>query len=749
MLLLVHGVVQGVGFRPTVYRIAKSLKCKGYVRNNGSYVEICIDKDHEEFIKLLNQHLPPLANIDKIEIEKSQSHKKYNDFEIIISQNGFRTSSIPPDTALCDDCTKELLDKNDRRHLYPFTNCTNCGARFSLISDVPYDRINTSMHKFNLCKTCESEYNNPLDRRFHAQTISCPQDGPAYTLYDHSGLKIPVKEPIADFAHKLDDGALGVIKSWGGMHITCILPKLNRLRKWYNRPAKPFAIMVKDISIAEKYAIIDSHAKKLIQSPNRPIVLVRKRELNTFDDGLASTLETISPGLDNIGIYLPYTGVQHILFQELHNEALVMTSANPTGEPLIISNQEALKLNLDFYLLHNRDIINRIDDSLIIPINDKKMFIRKSRGFVPDPLRVEYKNNIISIGAERNVTSSLSRNGQLYTSQYIGNINYYDTLQFLRSGIELLIQLLGVKDIDAIAIDLHPQYPSRGLSKELAERFNADLVEIQHHWSHAASLMLDNNITEPIIALSCDGAGYGPDGTIWGGEVLYSNLDSFKRIGSLEEIPLIGGDAAVKDPRRIVFGIFERLGITDVCDNYFDEQSCEIFKKLMESSPMTTSFGRVLDALAYYLQISNSRTYDGEPAMRLEKYLDKGKPKYEFSTEIVNSERKIIRTLPLFEQLHDYCKKIELSDQTKSDLVHSFIKCIIDNFIEISTEYTEKEGVKYLGFTGGVSYNLPIMQMIDKSVLKSNFGFLTHDRIPNGDGGISVGQNVIAGNLIN
>ncbi len=281
----------------------------------------------------------------------------------------------------------------------------------------------------------------------------------------------------------------------------------------------------------------------------------------------------VSPGLNNIGIYLPYSGIQYLLFQYLKDDALVMTSANPAGEPLIIDNNDALKLGLDAYLLHNRRIINRVDDSLIIPFNDKILFIRKSRGYIPDPIIIDYETNVVTIGAERNVTSSISRSNQLFTSQYIGNVNYYNTLKFLKSGTEYLIELLGVEKIDAVGIDLHPQYPSRGFGKELSDKHGATLYEVQHHWAHAASLMLDAGIQDPIIALTCDGAGYGPDGVVWGGEVIYSEWAEYERLGSFEEMPLIGGDAATKDPKRLVFGIYEQLGLIDHSRSYFDEKT--------------------------------------------------------------------------------------------------------------------------------------------------------------------------------
>lgn len=747
MKLYVYGIVQGVGFRPTVYRVAKSMGCNGYVRNNGSNVEIFVDKNHDEFLKLLKKELPPLARIDNIEFSKSDISEKFEDFKIIFSKNGTRESFLPPDTAICNDCLMELFDEEDRRYLYPFINCTNCGARFSLISNVPYDRNNTSMKEFLLGKKCEREYKNPENRRFHAQTISCSKDGPLYSLYNTNKKKIDTINPIKDFANEIEKGKIGIVKSWGGMHIVCSLSEIDRMRNWYKRPNKPFAVMVKDLKTINKFAVLNECSKQLLLSNQKPIVLLPKK--NISDEILKNYIEIISPGLDKIGMYLPYSGVQHILFHYLRDDALVMTSANPKGEPIILENKEAFSLNLDLYLLHNRKIINRIDDSVIVPYHNRKFFIRKSRGFVIDPLKIDYKEKIITFGAERNVTSSLSKNYNLYTSQYIGNTNYYKTLEFLNTASQFLVDLFGIENIDAFGIDFHPQYPSRRIGIELSEKYDVGIIEVQHHWAHAVSLMLDNNINEPIIALTFDGAGYGTEGTVWGGEILLSEFDNFERLGSLEEIPLIGGDKAVREPKRLVFGIFEKLGIEEVTRKYYDEKTCETFSKIIPNSPKTSSFGRILDAISYFLKISEDRTYDGEPAMRLEKYLNIGELKYEFVTEKLNFDRKIIRTLPLFEQLYDYSKNLELTEKVKSDLTYSFIYCLLKNFVDIAVGEAEKNGINYIGFTGGVSYNIPITKIIDDLVKKTDLKLLLHDRIPNGDGGISVGQNVIVGNTIN
>jgi hydrogenase maturation protein HypF len=765
MQLKIFGTVQGVGFRPFVYKIAKRLGYTGYVRNNGSNVEIVLDGDHKKFLKEFKAHLPPLAHIDYIEKADGEITKdllKKNkitngEFKILLSTDGIRESAIPPDTALCIDCLKELFNEKDRRYLYPFINCTDCGARFSVISNMPYDREKTSMSPFSLCDKCKLEFSDPENRRMHAQTISCCANGPEFSFYSHGGVQVSTKNPIKDSAKELDNGKMGIIKSWGGMHIVSILSEIQHMRNWYNRPEKPFAIMAKDIETVEKYCRLDNYTKKLLEIPQRPIVLVPKK----MDSPHLEILEKISPGLDTIGVYLPYSPIQYLLFHYLKSDALIMTSANPQGEPLIIENEKAFELDLDFYLLHNREIINRVDDSLVIPHKNNFYFIRKSRGFIPAPIDVCYNKIILSVGAERNVTATVSKKGKMYTSQYIGNTFYYNTLEFLRESIQHLFRLLGISKVDAIALDLHPQYPTRKFARELADEYKVDTFEIQHHWSHAASLMLDAEVHEPIIALTLDGAGYAPDGTIWGGEVLFSYFDRYKQIGSIEQLPLIGGDMAVHHPRRLVFGIYEKLGLNSDELGYFTPGESEVYRNIIKTSPQTSSLGRILDSLSCYLGISTKRTYDGEPAMKLERYLSQGKPEFQFETTAVSTEDgpKIIQTLPLFKQLFDYVgsrNPMDLSEQEKANLSFCFVSELMKNLVQIAISGAKSMEVNYIGLTGGVAYNLPIVEMVRSEMekaksskgKKSAIRFLTHSRLPNGDGGISTGQNVITGHMM-
>ena len=737
--IFIRGVVQGVGFRPAVYRIAKRMGLKGYVRNNGSNVEIVLDRNYEKFLTALRKELPPLARIDDTAIEKTS--EKYDDFIILKSRNGMKHSTLPADTGICDDCLKELFDMENKRYLYPFTNCTNCGARFSLIKDVPYDRKNTSMNDFVLCESCRKEYLSPEDRRFHAQTTSCPECGPGYVLYDKNKKIVDGDNPVKEFAGLIDKNIIGVLKGWGGMHICCSLNAVKKLRKWYKREQKPFAVMMRNLDTVKRYIEVSDVEEKLLTSPQKPVVLLRKKN----EQEVSGILEDVSPGLPNIGVMLPYSGLHHILFHYMKNDGIVMTSGNIPGEPMMTLNRDVFELGAEYYLLHNRDIVSRCDDSVIRVYGERKFFIRKSRGYVPVKIDVDYDECIVGVGAEQNVSATVSKNGAIYSSQYIGNTSYYPTLTFLEESTGHLMNLLGVNSIDGVGIDLHPWYVTKKFGEKISEKYDAELFGVQHHWAHAVSLMIDNKINEDVVALTLDGTGYGSDGKIWGGEVLLSDYVSFDRSGSLEEIPLIGGDAAVRDPRRIVFGVFEKLGVRN---GYFNEKEANILRKSMKNAPLTTSFGRVLDALSCYLGICQKQTYDGEPAMKLEKYLEKGKLKYDFEATVTNRDRKIVSTLDLFRQLVDCSKSKKISERNKADLSYSFVYHLLKKLTEIALEKADEKNIRYIGITGGVSYNTTITKIMEGFVKKSDKKFLTHDSIPNGDGGISAGQNAVVGHRL-
>jgi len=745
MRIRVTGVVQGVGFRPCVYKIATEMGLTGYVRNNGSNVEVVLDDDHNKFIVRLKAELPPLAKIENITIENSDDvdMAEYKKFTILMSRSGERSSVIPADSALCDNCTEELFSPSDRRYLYPFINCTDCGARYSLIKDVPYDRPKTSMAGFDMCPSCLDEYKNPGNRRFHAQTTACPVCGPKFTLHDSEGAVLETNQEgcFKEFAACLNEGKVGVMKSWGGMHICGNFASIPRMRELYRRPQKAFAVMMRDLDAVRKYSKLTPADEKLLTSLTRPIVLLKKRDLSS------EIMEMISPGLDTVGVMLPYSPAHLLLFRYFPGDGIVATSANLPGEPICIDNEKSFALGLDSYLLHDRDIVQRVDDSVIRTLDEKLFYLRKSRSYVPDPINVDYGSSILSLGAEENVVTAISKRQKIFLSQFIGNTKNYDTLLFLEEATEHMCGLLGIEELDCVARDLHPRYATREVAGNYAKKFDCELLDVQHHWAHAASLALDNEIDETIVALAIDGSGYGPDGTIWGGEILESSFEDYKRIGRLQYIPLLGGEKAIRDVRRLVFAISELTGKELDFPNYSDNEK-DIFRKMVNKSILTSSTGRVLDALSSYLDICNYRSYDGEPAMKLEKYLAMGRQNYDFEISTREEECSVIETLPLFEQM--FARGRPKKFREKCDIAHSLVSAMVGEMTRVACEHALSQGIRYVGATGGVSYNEPIIRMIQVEMKRyPELELILHNRLPSGDGGISAGQNVIAGNKIN
>ena len=468
MKVVIRGTVQGVGFRPAVYRAAVKAGASGTVCNDGSNVIIDSD-DVEGILDVLLRELPPLAKIDSIErIDGEYIGSK--GFSIIGSGEGGNGASIPTDSCICDDCLREMLSPG-RRHSYPFTTCTNCGPRFTLLRKVPYDRPNTSMDGFPMCPECGREFSEPSDRRFHHQTICCPLCGPSYRLVDKDGKGIDTDDPIGYLAERLDEGCIGVVKGWGGMHICCNLDMLQEMRDWYGRKNKPFAIMCRDVEALRRYADPTDTELEMVTSPHRPIVLMRKIP--------SDITETASPGLDNIGMFLPYTGMHHILFSEMEHDALVMTSANIPGEPMIIDDDRVLELGADYYLLHDQPIVNRADDSVIRFLGDRTQFIRRSRGNMPYHLDTSLKGHVVAVGAQENLTGSVAADGRIWPTQYIGNGEKIGVPEYLEEAVRMQMSLVGCRP-RIVATDLHPGYSNRQFAKRLCEEYGAERLSLIH-----------------------------------------------------------------------------------------------------------------------------------------------------------------------------------------------------------------------------------------------------------------------------
>ncbi len=715
MRITIRGTVQGVGFRPAVYRAAMACGASGTVRNDGSCVVIDTDLG-DELMSELCSSLPPLAKIDSVERD-DMPYAGGEGFSIIGSSGTGSGASIPADSCICDRCAEEIFGSG-RRHGYPFTTCTDCGPRFTLLRGMPYDRSLTSMDRFPMCPECGMEFGDPSDRRFHHQTVCCPQCGPSYRLVLPDG-SIIREDPISRLAGMLDDGCRAVVKGWGGMHICCTLDRIEDMRVWYGRKKKPFAIMVRDMDAVRRYADPTPDEERMLQSPSRPIVLVKKKDV--------PGIEPASPGLDNIGIFLPYTGMHHILFSHLHHDALLMTSANLPGEPMITDDARITELGADVYLLHDQEIVNRADDTVLRMLGDRTQYIRRSRGSIPFGLRFGRKGDAAALGAQENLTGSVASDGTIWPTQYIGNGEKIGVPEYLEEAVRTQMRFVGCEP-SVVAVDLHPGYSNRKLARTLAEENGAEIVQVQHHWAHAASLMADMSI-DGCACLALDGTGHGDDGMAWGGEVLKADFGGYDRTAHLEYMPLLGSERALYDLRRLRFAIDSMNG----SENHdFTDRESAVLSKMMGSSVKTSSMGRVLDALSYSLGVCSQRTYDGEPAMLLEPLLARGSLVDGFETW---TDQGSVRTAHLFARI---------GSVRREDAAYSIVYNIMSELVASSISAADSAGFKYIGLSGGVSYNSVIASMFKDMVISSDHLPAIHKEVPNGDCGISVGQAAIA-----
>lgn len=717
--LFIQGIVQGVGFRPYIYRKAKENNLIGSVKNTGNGVEIIINDKH--FIQKLT-NLPPLAKISKYTITESKSRKIFSDFSILKSTTSGGETELPPDIFLCPDCLKELRDEKNRRHDYYFITCTNCGPRFTMIEDYPYDRPFTSMHQFKMCPQCKTEYIDPLNRRYHAQTIACKNCGPKLRLLcdtkDISG-KSDI-ETIEKTIQLIKSGEIVSIKGVGGFHTTSLCTDRNvlNIRKMFHRPHKPYALLVKDVKMAEKITHISRKEKELLESPQRPIVVLKKRKKNTF---------IIASELDTIGVMLPYTGLHYLLFDYI-SEPLVMTSSNIPGEP--ISTTEKIGT---YFLTHERRIVNRCDDSVVKVIHNTPFFLRRSRGYTPLPIMLPIQcQDTVALGAELNNVICTAKKNKCYPSQYIGDTSKYETYNFLKETTMKFIHLTRLKP-EIITCDLHPNYNSTIFAKELAKKYHAKLIQIQHHKAHIASVAAEHHVTD-YVGIAMDGLGYGDDGSLWGGEIFsVRNGNRFTQVGHLEEQPQIGGDSATIYPTKMLFGILSKI-LTEkelLKTHLFNEKESRLYLKILQNNfniQHTTSTGRVLDAVSALLGFCDKRTYDGRPAMILESMAT-----IPLEFEPVFSQKggmAILMTTPLFDFL--YKTRAE-----KGNLAATAQMYIAKGLFTIAKKAVRTKNVPIV-FSGGVANN----SMISEYLL--HHGVLVNKGLPAGDGGICYGQVYLA-----
>ncbi|MCI5737668.1 MAG: carbamoyltransferase HypF [Methanobrevibacter ruminantium] len=791
--VLVEGIVQGVGFRPFVYRIATELELAGYVRNLGNVVEIIIQGSDEkiaDFIFKLQNELPPIAKINNLETEELADEEEYADFTIKESSDSFSgTSVIPPDLAICDKCLEEINDPNNRRYNYPFNACTDCGPRFTVIENVPYDRDKTTMDDFPLCDECEVEYKNPLDRRYHAEASCCEVCGPSLELYKNDNqtpVKVDCEDQLEETARLLDEGKIFAIKGIGGTHLVANVMLENTvslLRERLGRENQAFAVMSPDIETVKGYAIVSDAEEETLLSKERPIVILKKNENYDF-------AQSVSPGLHNIGVMLPYAPLHHLLFNHTETPAYIMTSANVPGEPMMITNEEILK-NLDtiadYYLIHNRRILNRCDDSVARFRNNELAFIRRSRGYTPEPydLKGKYTNlnpefdnlNILALGPELDVTFTILKNSKAYVSQHIGNTNKYRTYEFLQEAIKHMMRITKTDSFDAIACDLHPQFFTTRLAKEYAEKYDCPLIPVQHHHAHGISLLNDhytNDQNNEMIIIAADGVGYGGDGNSWGGEILYTNIKEYERTASLMPQKMPGGDLCTKYPVRMMAAILSNPNSDYESEKYTEDYVKELlnndyidsfqhgaieikslFRQLETNLNVgiNTSTGRVLDSVSTALHICDKRSYEGEASMKLESYA------YEYKEEDTledfpiiikeyedeNGKRMVLDTTAIMRYVVD---KIEEGENLNKIAVAGQ-KAVSIGLAKLAIESAKEKGIKTIGATGGVFYNEAITSHIKDAIEKEGFEFIQHINSCPGDGSVSLGQAIVAGVNLN
>ena len=745
--IIVQGIVQGVGFRPFIYNLADSNKLTGFVSNTSKGVTIEVEgpiTQIDNFLDNITLKSPPLSLITDISFKEIKPIK--SEIFIIKDSSGDESVStlISPDIAVCQDCLKELFDPNDRHYHYPFINCTNCGPRYTIIDNIPYDRPCTSMKNFKMCPDCQAEYNDPTNRRFHAQPNACQKCGPQVKLFDSSHKLEDIDDPIVTTREKLKEGKIVAIKGLGGFHLAVDATNndmVQKLRKLKGRDEKPFALMVRDLNVAKKYCSISNEEEQILQSHAAPILLLKILPNCNIADSVA-------PGNDFLGVMLPYTPLHHILFEDL-DTPLIMTSANFSEEPISIDNDEAFeRLNsiADYFLIHNRDIYLRSDDSVAIYLTNKLRYLRRSRGIVPQPVFVKSTGySVLAVGGELKNTICLLKDDKAFISQHIGDLENIEAFNFFKMTIEHLQRIFDVKP-ELIVHDMHPQYFSTQWAKE---HLYIKTIAVQHHHAHLAACMAENQLTEPVIGIIMDGTGYGTDGTIWGGEILIGDYNNFDRFAHFEQLPLPGGDAAIKAPwRTAVSYLYKTFGdkMPDLSfiDNHDIKPIIEMVDKNI-NSPMTSSCGRLFDAIAAMSGGRQTIHYEAQAAIELMQAFETIDVRlFSFEIEQKNGKREIL-IKPIIRSL---VRSIQ-NNESFSKISSRFHTTLIKIFIEIVQDARKEKGINQVILSGGVFQNMILFEHTILALEKADFTVYTHSQVPTNDGGISLGQAMIGRNNFN
>ncbi|MBC8208178.1 MAG: carbamoyltransferase HypF [Desulfobulbaceae bacterium] len=758
LAITVQGTVQGVGFRPFVYRLARRLGIFGTISNTGEGVLIQAEAPQERleaFVSALTREAPPLSRIVSLQETPLLVSQGRHDFSILISTEAGSTQAlIPPDAALCPDCSRELFDPADRRYGYPFINCTNCGPRFSIVETIPYDRPGTSMRSFPLCNDCHAEYDDPFDRRFHAQPNACPACGPSLSWYDFSGSLAVTSGVLATAAAALAAGWIVALRGLGGFHLVVDAGSeeaVARLRRRKKRPSKPLAVMAVDLDRLRAVCELDSMSEALLLGPQRPIVLSLRKSGRMLAAGLA-------PGIDELGVMLPYTPLHELLFRTPGcPKILVMTSGNRSGEPICTSNDEAreqLHGIADAFLFHNREIVNRIDDSVVRVMAGRPHLIRRARGYVPEPVTLPWDlPPLLACGGGLKSTFCLATGQTAQVSQHIGDMSSLEVMEFYQESMAHQQRLLRIEPELAIC-DLHPDY----LSTRIAQESGLPLVQVQHHHAHVVAVMAEHGLDTQVVGVALDGTGYGPDGTIWGGEILLAEPADYQRLASFDLLSLPGGDAAVTAPWRMglsalihTFGAGQLDAALVPALQRIDVVQRQVVEAMIMqglNAPKTSSCGRLFDAVAALLGLCLTADYEGQAAMELEALAQRARPEDQLNGQL---------GLPVVLRQDSDCLRIAhagmiqmLSEQIKGGtspelLSLAFHQWLIASVARAVIEVASRAQTRIVVLAGGCLQNRFLLEGLTTALEQENFQVYTGQRIPVNDGGISLGQAVIGG----
>lgn len=745
----IQGIVQGVGFRPFVYQTALRHGLKGIVSNTSDGVFIHVEGPSaaiRSFIDGFSAHLPPLARITRL-TETPAAVSGYEAFQIASSVEGIRRNTlISPDVCVCDDCLKELFDPADRRYRYPFINCTHCGPRYTIIDDIPYDRPHTSMKDFRMCSRCQAEYDDPMDRRFHAQPNACPECGPRLSLYAADGTPVSSTDPLEETIRLLQQGAIVAIKGLGGFHLACDATNeasVKTLRQRKHREEKPLAVMTPDVETAKRFARIGPEEEILLRSRQRPIVLCEKAE-GFF---LAAS---VSPANRRIGVMLPYTPL-HCLLMHDGFSALVMTSANPSEEPIVYDNEEAFERLAgiaDRFLVHDRPIYIRVDDSVVLRTDKTVMPIRRARGYVPSPVSLPRKlPQVLACGAELKNTVCIIRSSEAFVSQHIGDLENLPSYASFLFTIDHLKRILDVEP-NIVAFDLHPDYLSTRYAAELPDTIHK--IGVQHHHAHVASCMAENGVEGKVIGIACDGTGYGTDGTIWGCECFEADYTGFRRLATLEPVPMPGGSAAIREPWRMALAYLHSLygrQLLKLPLPFLKGERADVLCTMIErgiNCPMTSGLGRLFDGVAAMVGLYNRVRFEGQAAMALEMAAEPNGMETPYSIEFRNHSKGnllLFSPRPLIEGIvGDIVSGISIGS-----IAWKFHQALVNGLAEAARRIREQTTLNRVVLSGGSFQNVLLSTELRRKLIDDGFEVFSHREVPCNDGGISLGQAVVAG----